>query len=127
MSSVVLDASAVLAIAFREPGMEMVVERLADSVMSTVNLEEVVAELREKNIAAESIQAILNALPTQFIGFSMNHAYLAASLKHRCRPHGIGIADRACMALAIELGRPVLTADRNWLKVEVDVPVELIR
>lgn len=36
---------------------------------------------------------------------------------------GLSLADRACMALAVTLGLPLLTADRSW--VEVDLPVEI--
>ena len=47
MSSWVLDASALLAMLNSEPGSERVAAALADSVMSSVNLSEVVAKLAD--------------------------------------------------------------------------------
>jgi PIN domain nuclease of toxin-antitoxin system len=37
------------------------------------------------------------------------------------------LGDRACLALALRLGLPVMTADRIWGKVTLGVDVQLIR
>ena len=39
----------------------------------------------------------------------------------------MSLADRACIALAMDLNLPVLTSDRAWSELDLDVPVHLIR
>jgi ribonuclease VapC len=54
-------------------------------------------------------------------------AYLAGILRRATRGHGLGLGDRACLALAQRLGAAAFTADRSWSRLDVDVPIELIR
>jgi ribonuclease VapC len=43
-------------------------------------------------------------------------------------PTAVSLGDRACLALALRLGLPALTADRRWLDLEgVDADVRAIR
>jgi|GEM_PF-2780485 len=45
-----------------------------------------------------------------------------------CRPAaGLSLGERACLALALALGRPLVTADRVWGNLDVGVEVILIR
>ena len=48
-------------------------------------------------------------------------------LRTLTRVQGLSLGDRSCLALGLRLGRPVLTADRGWLAVDVGVSVRLIR
>jgi len=48
---------------------------------------------------------------------------LAAKTKRR----SISLGDRACLALAIELGMPVLTGDRAWRDLDIGVEIRLFR
>ena len=43
------------------------------------------------------------------------------------RKAGLSLADRACLALALDLGATAVTADRAWAKVDVGVEVKVIR
>ena len=43
----------------------------------------------------------------------------AAELWEKTQEYGRGLGDRSCMALGLQLGLPVLTADREWKKVKV--------
>ena len=55
-------------------------------------------------------------------------AFVAARLTDATRLYGSGLGDRTCMALAIKLGVPVLTADRSWGKLTISgLTVEIIR
>jgi PIN domain nuclease of toxin-antitoxin system len=40
---------------------------------------------------------------------------------------GLSLGDRACLALAAELGVVALTTDREWARADVGVEVALIR
>jgi len=39
----------------------------------------------------------------------------------------LSLGDRACLALGERLGLPVVTADRAWADLDLDVAVSLIR
>jgi PIN domain nuclease of toxin-antitoxin system len=39
----------------------------------------------------------------------------------------LSLGDRACLALGLRLGSPVVTADRVWATVDVGVEIVLIR
>jgi ribonuclease VapC len=74
----VLDASAVLALLYREPGHEQVTQVLAGAVISTVNWAEVIAKLDQRGhpdptAAAEAVRA----LGVQVLAFTTTHAVTA--------------------------------------------------
>jgi PIN domain nuclease of toxin-antitoxin system len=45
-------------------------------------------------------------------------AYVAGGLHAQTREFGREPGDRSCLALAIQLGMPAVTADREWKKVK---------
>jgi ABC-type thiamine transport system ATPase subunit len=52
---------------------------------------------------------------------------VAIAARPSTRPQGLSLGDRVCLATALRLSRPVLTADRLWATLDVDVSVHLIR
>lgn len=127
MRSVVLDASALLAVVFDEPGASVVVPKLDEAVISTVNFEEVLSKMLHKGDTLENALADLISLPVECVPFSSHHAEIAASLRPLCYGASISQADRICMALGIDSGFPILTADRDWADLGLGIPLELIR
>jgi PIN domain nuclease of toxin-antitoxin system len=123
----VLDSSALLAVLFREPGAETVSHRLTEALMSAVNLSEVTARMVERGVALEKAVEILTHQPLVVMPFDADQAYVAASLRSTTRKLGLSLGDRACLALALRHGVPVLTADQLWAKADVGVTVEVIR
>jgi PIN domain nuclease of toxin-antitoxin system len=63
------------------------------------------------------------------IEFSLAGALKTAEiLSRQTRSHGLSLGDRACMATALLLQLPVVTAERNWVSLCVpDLQIELIR
>jgi len=57
----------------------------------------------------------------------MAHAVITAKLRPLTKPLGLSLGDRTCLALAIDRECPVMTADRNWAKLNIGVPIQLIR
>lgn len=124
---IVLDASAFLAFLFQEPGSDMVAGRLADSCMSTVNLAEVVGRFARDGHDVRAVLTRLTESAVEFVPFLPEDAAITASLTPITQNLGLSLADRACIALAISRGVPVLTADRAWAALEIGVKVELVR
>ena len=123
----VLDSSAILALLNDEAGGDVVAEILPSSVVSTVNLAEVIASLVNKGVGGADAEAALLTLDCKSEPFRREEALLAGRLRESTRQAGLSLGDRACLALALSLGLPVLTADRAWRNLPLEVEVRLIR
>ena len=124
---VVLDASALLAFLHDEPGGGQVESVLDGAVMSTVNWSEVVQKALQRGVDVCGIREDVQELGMQIIPFSAKQAELAADLYETARTHGLSLADRACLALALDSQAPILTADRVWQHLKLPLSIELIR
>lgn len=51
----------------------------------------------------------------------------AGFLRRGTRQAGLSLGERACLALAMQLGVPALTADRSWLSIAPPRQVQVIR
>lgn len=122
---IVLDASALLAFLFREAGHEHVGAVLDQSLISTVNLAEVLGRFARDGHDPVLARDRLLAGPITIVPFDDRHATLAASLVPHTAPLGLSIGDRACLALALERRLPALTADQVW--TSLSLPIEIIR
>ena len=125
--SCVLDASSVLALAYREPGAEIVAEYLEHSAISTVNWSEIVRKTHEVDVEVEPVRERLAEVDVVLSAFDEVDAENAAALWERTRHLGLSLADRACLALAARLGVPAVTADRAWTDLDVGVEILCIR
>ena len=127
--SAVLDASALLAFLQREPGAGSVRAVLGGARMSTVSWTEVVQKAADSEREAAELRAALESLGLALEPFSAAQAEIAGLLRRPTRALGLSLGDRACLALAIEKGETILTADRVWerLRPEVGIGIEVIR
>ena len=125
--SVVFDSSALLAIAFEEEGAEAATRRLGDGILSAVNASEVIARFVDLGATGEEARASLLAFGLEIRPFDTTLAVAAGLLRVATRERGLSLGDRACMALAIHEQAGVVTADRTWATLDLDVDVELIR
>lgn len=125
--SVVFDSSALLAIAFEEDGAAVAMRRLSDGIISAVNASEVIARFVDLGANGEEARASLLAFGLEIRPFDTALAVAAGLLRAATREKGLSLGDRACMALAIREQAGVVTADRAWATLALDVEVELIR
>jgi PIN domain nuclease of toxin-antitoxin system len=124
----VLDASAVLALLFDEPGAEILTaELLDDAVIGTVNLAEVQARLVRAGDDPEEAWADARGYVSEVHPFTAEQARVAGSLISTTRSSGLSLGDRACLALALDIGAAVYTADQVWGKLDVGLDVHVIR
>jgi PIN domain nuclease of toxin-antitoxin system len=129
MTTVVLDASAVLALLFGEAGSDAVRPRVRGGLISAVNLTEVLTKLIDKGVPAEDAAQAIDLLGMEVVPFTTAQARSSAALRHGTRVAGLSLGDRACLALARERGIAALTAERRWpdLAEAVGVTIEAIR
>ena len=127
MSRVVLDASAVLALLHDEPGAREVERHLGQAVISAVNWAEVAGVLAARGLPPEPVRLAVEALGIDVDTFGVEAADETGSLRPTTRDRGLSLADRACLGVARALGLPVVTADRDWLEIDVGVDVRCIR
>ena len=128
-SPVVLDASAVLALLFEEPGAEMVRGHLRTGVIGAANLAEVLAKLSDHGLPAPEAARAVTILGLEVAPMTESQAQRSAELRPATRVAGLSLGDRACLALALELGASALTADRSWAGIAkaTGVTVQMVR
>lgn len=125
----VLDASAVLALLFEEPGAEMVRGCVRAAVIGAANLAEVLAKLSDHGLPAAEAARAVAILGLEVAPMTEAQAQRSAGMRAVTRAAGLSLGDRACLALAAELDLPALTADRSWAGVAAaaGVSVQVIR
>ncbi|HET7044622.1 MAG TPA: type II toxin-antitoxin system VapC family toxin [Gaiellaceae bacterium] len=123
----VLDASALLALLHAEPGAPVVEDAVERAVISAVNWSEVQQRRVAHGVDGTGLRADVEGLGVAIEPFTAEDAEQAAELWAPTRSLGLSLADRACLALALRLGRPALTADRAWLELDVGVEIRSIR
>lgn len=133
MAGSILDASAFLAYLRDEPGADVVAEAIAEgTAMSTANLAEVLSRAADRGAdprrLAEDLtdRGVLHgAIQVQEV--TLEDAVEVAHLRPLTRAAGLSLGDRSCLALAVRLGLPVLTADAAWIEVGLDLDLRMIR
>ena len=103
----------------------MVKRHLQGAVLSAVNYSEVLKKAVERGGTLEG--AVVEGLQLDIIPFGEQQAADAAGLFPKTRDKGLSFADRACLALAIELKADLYTADRRIAETDVPISVILIR
>ena len=129
MARALLDASALLALLWRESGAEVVRAALRDgAAISTVNLAEVAAHLHHRGWEAREVAKTLGEFRMETLPFDSEVALSSGALRPATASAGLGLGDRACLATASLLGIPALTGDRAWLELELPgIEVRTIR
>ena len=124
----VLDASALLAVLHQEPGCELVLPVLAGALMSSVNWSEVVQKAAARGVAVDpGMRRDVQAIGLRFVPFEPADAEHAARIWEAAPRAGLSLGDRACLALATDRGAVVVTADRAWASLPLDVPIRVVR
>ena len=127
MRECVLDSSVLLAILKGEPLDPSVYELIAGGIMSAVNLVEVYSRISDLGLTLTPKTDALLALLDRIEPFTEQQARVAGKLRAATRHAGLSLGDGACLALALELGAEVYSADRAWAGLHVGCPIHLVR
>jgi PIN domain nuclease of toxin-antitoxin system len=127
--TVVLDASALLALLQAEPGSDRVARALPDAAMSVANLAEVAAKQVDIGLPGADLVDRTEALGIQTHQVTREDVALQARIRSLDPGgrRGLSLGDRLCLALGLRLGVPVITADRAWADLDPSIEVRLIR
>jgi len=123
----VLDASAVLALLFEEPGAAAVADVVPRATVSAINWIEVWHRCRTVGYDPADVRDRLLGVGLEIAALSVSQAEAAAELREPTRHLGLSLADRCCLVLAIQSGLPALTADAAWTGADVGADVTVIR
>ncbi|MGW8188980.1 type II toxin-antitoxin system VapC family toxin [Sphingomonas hankookensis] len=126
-SKVVLDASALLCLLNDEPGADKVIDVLTRSVLGTTNLAEVVSKLRERGLTLDEVQEALGGLHLDVRPLSPSQAMTIGDLRPATKPLGLSLGDRACLALALDLGAELFTTDAGLASADAGFSITDIR
>ena len=128
MTKYILDASALLALFNREKGKDIVEKLLPLSVMSTVNVAEVISELDKKlGIIPEEGKKLITDAIDKIVPLDLDQAVEIGKLRATTSHLGLSLGDRACLALGVSTGYAIYTADKAWGKLKLDCEIILIR
>ncbi|MGH8161165.1 MAG: type II toxin-antitoxin system VapC family toxin [Gammaproteobacteria bacterium] len=123
----VLDASALLAYAFEEPGSEIVAEIIGTACISSVNFAEVLTRITRDGHSPSEFAAKAKRTNLQIKAFLAEDALMTANLAPHTRPFGLSLGDRACLALGLASNETVYTADRIWTQLDIGAKIVSIR
>jgi ribonuclease VapC len=134
VSHCVLDASALLAYLHEEDGAAEVADAIARSAsISAANWAETLSKVAEAGVDPGQLatdleeQGLLHGL-LEVLPLTAEDALVIGELRPRTKGLGLSLGDRACLALALRLRLPVLTADQDWTELrDFEVDVQPIR
>lgn len=124
--SVVLDASALIALVKGERGAAKVAGAIADARITSVNYAEVVGHFVHAGMPAHEIDAMLDPLPMIVVPVDKALARLAGRLRDAAAEPALSLGDRTCLALAQRDGLPTLTSDQTWRKIADAAGVKVV-
>jgi ribonuclease VapC len=126
----ILDASALIALLHDEPGSDAVVDAITETAaVSVVNWAEVLSKIAADGDDPQQVVDNLQASESPLILEPLTEADCIeiARMRPLTKAQGLSLADRACLALARRLDIPVITADREWAGLDLDITIRLIR
>jgi ribonuclease VapC len=133
VSETVLDASALLAYLNEEPGAAAVEAALAEGAcIGAANWAEVLSKVAESGGEPEALIRELEACgllgqALEVLPLLPEDSLAMARLRPSTKALGLSLGDRACLALGLRLGRPILTTDQAWGKLTLPVDVRVVR
>lgn len=127
MNDIILDASAIIAVLKREPGADRVGAVAEGARVSALTIAEVATWLTVEGVQADQANTAISLFRLTVEPFHTNRALAAGFLVAKTRHRGLSLGDRACLALAIELGMPVMTGDRAWRDLNIGVDIRFFR
>ena len=122
MAKIVFDSSALIMLFAKEPGYESVRQNLKHAIISSVNIAEVYKYcIAVQKLTEDDCRNLIKLSGIKIIDFCEEQALITAKIIKQTKEYGLSLGDRGCIALAMFKNYPILTCDKIWQKVELDV------
>jgi PIN domain nuclease of toxin-antitoxin system len=69
---------------------------------------------------------LVDRLHIEVLPFTDRHAVVVGELRSRTSRFGLSLGDGACLATGLIDGGQVVTLDRMWAEIDLDVPVVVL-
>ena len=112
---------------FDEPGANIAARWLDDGLISAVNVAEVLGRYLDQGASDDQARRWFEDFGLDIRPFDRGLAFAAGLLRRQTRDYGLSLGDRACLSLAMRERTPVVTADKAWETLDLDVEIQLIR
>ena len=124
-----LDASALLAVIFNEPGAATVGALLDDCQIHAANLAEVARKMVALGIPPDETIALIDELNLEVLeDFGVEQVHEIAKLSPEAKRLGLSLGDSVCLTVAGHLDMTAVTSDRCWKEIAgLNVKLVLIR
>ena len=127
-NKIVFDSSALVMLFAKEPGYESVKQNLKHAIISSVNIAEVYKYcIAVQNLTEDDCRNLIKLSGIKIIDFCEEQALITAKIIKQTKEYGLSLGDRGCIALAMFKNYPVLTCDKIWQKVDLDVEFVMAR
>lgn len=125
-NKIVFDSSAILALIKMENGHETVASHLDNAIVSSASFCEVATTLSREGFGQEEVIRSLSDTFLHIIDFDSDQAVVVASIDEATRHYNLSLADKACLALARIKNLPVLTANKLWKNLDLNIETKTI-
>ena len=127
-NKIVFDSSALIMLFAKEPGYESVRQNLKHAIISSINIAEVYKYcIAVQNLTEDDCRNLIKLSGIKIIDFCEEQALITAKIIKQTKEYGLSLGDRGCIALAMFKNYPVLTCDKIWQKVDLDVEFVMAR
>lgn len=126
MTKAIIDASTLIAFVKGEDGKDEARKWLPSSKISAINYAEVLLKLGIESEDVRLIKAIVRNLDVEIVQCDRAHAEEMSKLiplDHQ----GLSLADRCCLTLGKLSNGPVVTSNRAWATLGLDLEIVLFR
>jgi ribonuclease VapC len=124
--TLVVDTSALLAVAFNERGAEEAQRLARGGILGMANFVEAITRGLEQGHPPERVLTLISMLQIDVVPVDRATADQALPLWQE-RKRNLSLGDRLCIGLALARGLPLLTGDRRWKQLDLGVSVVVFR
>ncbi|WP_019998644.1 PIN domain-containing protein [Aureimonas ureilytica] len=121
----VLHHSALITLLFSQKGADEIEKRLGGAKLSVLTYADVLAYLADRGLDTDEAIKDLSDLDVTLADMDQACAEEAARLYRPTQAADLSLSDRACLALARMLERPVLTTNASWAELPETVGVTI--
>jgi PIN domain nuclease of toxin-antitoxin system len=127
-SNIVFDSSVLIMLFAKEPGYEVVRQNMKHAIISAINIAEVYKYCIEvQNLSEDDCKDLIKLCGIKIIDFCEEQALISAKIVKNTKQYGLSLGDRGCIALAILKNCPILTYDKIWQKVNLNIEFIMAR